>query len=110
MERTSGLGVATAMGSGIGPEGGVGNSHIRSAVGSFSPVCTVSIQAGDAGVLVSNACLPSSSSSLTTSSTTWLTSTSLGAGEVPAARVLGEWGGCDLVGASSSYVGSEASS
>ena len=106
--RTRGRGVATAMGSGVGPEGGVGNSRIGSAVGSFGPVCTASIRAGDTRVLVSNACLSSSSSSLTTSSITWLTSTSLGAGEVPVARVLGEWGGSGLAGASSSYVGSEA--
>ena len=33
--RTRDLGVATEMGSGVGPEGDVGNSLIRSAVGSF---------------------------------------------------------------------------
>ena len=99
--------MATAMGSGVGLEGGVGNSRIRSAVGFSSPVCTVSIHAGDASILVSIACLSSSSSSFTTSSTTWLTSTSLGAGIVPAGRILGGWGGSGLVGASSSCVGSE---
>ena len=100
--------MATVMGSGVGLEGGVGNSRIRSVVGFSDPVCTASIRVGDVGVLVSNACLSSSSSSLTTSSTTWLTSTSLGAKEVPVAHVLGEWGGSGLAGASSSCVGSEA--
>ena len=41
--RTKDLGVATEMGSGVGPEGGVGNSLIRSTVGSSGPVCIVSI-------------------------------------------------------------------
>ena len=106
--RTTDLGVATVKGSGVGPEGGVDNSLIRSVAGSFGPVCIVSIRSGGAGVLVSNDCLSSSSSSLTTSSTTMLTNTSLGGGEVPAVRVLGEWGGSGLAGASSSCVGSEA--
>ena len=96
------------MGSGVGPKGGVGNSLIRSAVGSFSPVYIVSIRASGAGILVSNACLSSSSSSLTTSSITVLTNTSLGAREVPAVRILGEWGGSGLACTSSSGVGSEA--
>ena len=100
--RTRGLGMATAMGLGVGPEGGIGNSHIRSIAGPSSHVRTVSIRASGTGVLVSNACLSSSSSSLTTSSTTVLTSTSLGDGEVPSVRVLGELGGSGLVGTSSS--------
>ena len=91
--RGAPLGVATEMGLGVGPEGGVGNSLIRSAVGSSGPICIVSIRAGGAGVLVLNACLSSSSSSLTTSSTTVFTSTSLGVGDVLAVRVLGKVGG-----------------
>ena len=106
--RTKDLGVAIEIGSGVGLEGGVDNSLIRSAVGSFGLVYIVSIRAGGAGVLVVNACLSSSSSSLTTSSTTVLTNTSLGAGEVPVVCILGEWGGSGRAGASSSYVGSEA--
>ena len=41
--RTKDLGVGKEMGSGVGPEGGVGNSLIRSAIGSSGHVCTVSI-------------------------------------------------------------------
>ena len=41
--RSRGLGVATAMGSGVGREGSVGNSRIRSVAGSSGPVCTMSI-------------------------------------------------------------------
>ena len=96
------------MGSGVGPEGGVDNSFICSVVGSSGPICIVSIRASGAGVLVSNACLSSSSNSLTTSSTTVLTNTSLGAGEVPAVRILGEWGGSGLACTSSSGVSLEA--
>ena len=103
-----GLGVATKMGSGEGPEGGVGNSLIRSAVGSSGPVCIVLIRAGGVGVIISNACLSSSSNSLTTSSTMVLTNTSLVAGKVPVVRVLDEWGGFDLAGVPSSRIGSEA--
>ena len=106
--RIRDLGVATEMDSGVGPEGGVGNSLIRSAVGSSGPICIVSIRAGGAGVLVSNACLSFSSSSLTTSSTMVLTNTSLDAREVLAVCILGEWGGSGLAGVSSSYIGSEA--
>ena len=95
------------MGSGVGPEGGVGNSFIRSIVGSSGPVCIMSIRAGGAGIFVSNACLSSSSSSLTTSSTTVLTNTSLDGGEVPTVRILGEWRGSGLACTSSSGVGSE---
>ena len=77
--RTRGLGMATEMASGVGPEGGVGNSLIRSAAGSSGPVCTVSIRAGCAGVFAPNACLSSFSSSLTTCSTMVFTKNSLGA-------------------------------
>ena len=106
--RNKGLGVATEMGSEEGPEGGVGNSLIRSAVGSFGPVCIVSIRAGGAGVIVSNAYLSSSSNSFTTLSTMVLTNTSLVGGEVPIVRVLSEWGGSGLAGIPSSRIGSEA--
>ena len=41
--RTTDLGVAKEKGSGVGPEGGVGNSLICSAVGSSDPICIVSI-------------------------------------------------------------------
>ena len=106
--RTKDPGVAKEMGSGVGPEGGVGNSLIHSAIGSSSPVCTVSIRAGGVGVRMSNAALSSSSNSLTTLPTIVLTSTSLTGPTVPAMCVLGEWGGSSLAGASSSHVGSEA--
>ena len=99
---TKGLGVATAMGLGVEPGGGVDNSRIHSAASYSSPVYTVSIRAGGASVLASNAYLSSSSSSLTTSSTTVLTGTFLGAEEVPSVRVLGELGGSNLAGTSSS--------
>ena len=108
--RTKDPGVAKEMGSGVRPEGGVGNSLIRSAIGSSGPVCTVSIRAGGVGVMMSNAALSSSSNSLTTSPTRVLTSTSLTGATVPAMCVLGEWGGSGLAGASSSHVGSEAPS
>ena len=90
--RTRGLGVVTEMGSGVGLEGGVGNSFIHSAAGSSGSVCTVSIRADGAVGSAPNACLSSSSSSLTTCSITVFTETSLGAGDVPAVRVLGEVG------------------
>ena len=48
--RTKDPGVAKEIGSGVGPEGGVGNSLICSAIGSFGPVCMVSIRAGGIGV------------------------------------------------------------
>ena len=41
--HTKEVGVAKEMGSGVGPEGGVGNSLIRSAIGSSDPICIVSI-------------------------------------------------------------------
>ena len=108
--RTKDPGVAKEMGSGVGPEGGVGDSLIRSTIGSSDPVCTVSIRASGVGVRMSNAALSSSSNSLTTSPTIVLTSTSLTSPTVPAMCVLGEWGGSGLAGASSSRVGSEAPS
>ena len=95
------------MGSGVGPDGGVGNSLIRSAIGSSGPVCMVSIRAVGAGVRMLRAALSSSSNSLTTSPTIDSTNTSLTSTEVPAMCVLGEWGGSGLVWASSSRVGSE---
>ena len=105
--RTRGLGVATEMGSGVGLEGAVGNSLIRSGASSSDPVCTVSIHAGCGVVSTPNACLSSSSSSFTTSSTMVLTGTSLGAGVVPTVRVVGEVGSSGPVGASSSRAGSD---
>ena len=107
--RTKDPGVAKEMGSGVGLEGGVGNSLIRSAIGSSGPVCMVSIRAGGVGIRMSNAALSSSSNSLTTSPTIVLTSTSFTSSMVPAMCVLGEWGGSGLAGASSIRVGSEAS-
>ena len=92
----------TAMGSGVGPEGGVCNSRIHSATGSSDPIYTMSIWAGSAGVLSSNARLSSSTRSLTTSPTTVLTNTSLNAGEVADGRVLGEQGSSGPADSSSS--------
>ena len=106
--RTKDPGVVKEMGSGVGPEGGVGNSLIRSAIGSSGPVYMVSIRAGGARVTMSNAALSSSSNSLTTSPTMVLTNTSLTNIEVPAMCVLGEWGSSGLAGVSSSRVSSEA--
>ena len=104
------IGVAKEMGSGVGPEGGVGNSLIRSASCSSGPVCTTSIRAGGVGVRTSRAALSSSSNSLTTSPTIDSTNTSLIGAEVPAMCVLGEWGGSGLAGASFSWIGSEGPS
>ena len=106
--RTKEAGVAKEMGSGVGPDGGVGNSLIRSTIGSSGPVCMVSIQAGGASVTTLNAALASSSNSLTTSPTKVSTSTSLTGPTVPAMCVLDEWGGSGLVGVSSSCVRLEA--
>ena len=106
--HTKEAGVAKEMGSRVGPDGGVGNSLIRSAIDSSGPVCMVSIRAGGAGITTLNAALASSSNSLTTSPTIVSTSTSLIDATVPAMCVLGEWGGSGLVGASSSRVGLEA--
>ena len=88
--RNKDTGVAKEMGSGVGPRGGVGNSLIRSANCSSSPVCTMSIWAGGVGVSMSRDALASSSNSLTTSPTMDLTNTSLTSAEVPAERVMGE--------------------
>ena len=105
--RTKNTGVAKEMDSGVGPEGGVGNSRIRSAIGSSGPVCTMSIRAGHVGVRTSRDAPSSSSSSLITSPTLDSTNTSLVGTESPARRVLGECGGPSLAGATSSRLGSE---
>ena len=105
--RTKDTGVANEMGSGVGPGGGFGNSLIRSAICSSSPVCTTSIRAGGVGVSMSRDALASSSNSLTTSPMMDSTNTSLTGAEVPAGRVLGECGGSGLAGVSSSWLGSE---
>ena len=96
--RTKEVGVAKEMGLGVGPEGGVGNSLIRSAIGSSGLVCMVSIRAVGAGVTSLRAALSSSSNSLTTSPTIDSTNTSLTSADVPAMCVLGEWGGPVLLG------------
>ena len=105
--RTKDPGIAKEMGSGVGPEGGVGNSLIHSANCSSGPICTTSIRAGGVGVRMSRAALSSSSNSLTTSPTIDSTNTSLTGAEVPAMCILGEWGGSDLARASFSWIGSE---
>ena len=105
--RNKDIGVAKEMGSGVGPEGGVGNSLIRSASCSSGPVYTTSIRAGGVGVRTSRATLSSSSNSLTTSPTIDSINTSLTGVEVPAMCVLGEWSGSGLAGASFSWIGSE---
>ena len=74
--RIQGPGVPKELGSGVRPEGGVGNSLIRSAICSSGPVCTTSIRAGGVGVRMSWDA-PSSSISLTTSPTMGSTTTSL---------------------------------
>ena len=98
--RNKDIGVAKEMDSGVGPEGGVGNSLIRSACCSSSLVCTTSFQASGVGVRTSRDALPSSSNSLTTSPTIDSTNTSLTGTEIPAMCVLREWGGSGLAGAS----------
>ena len=108
--RTKDPGVAKEMGSRVGPEGGIGNSLIRSANSSSGHVCTMSIWAGGVGIRMSRAALSSSSNSLTTSPTIDSTNTSLTSAEVPAMCVLGEWGVFGLTGASSSQIGSEGPS
>ena len=95
------------MGFGVGLEGGVGSSRIRSAICSFGPICTTSIRAGGVGIRMSRDALASSSNSLTTSPTMDSTNTSLIGAEVPARHVLGECGGSGLAGASSSRLGLE---
>ena len=105
--RTKDPRVAVEMGSGVGPEGGVGNSLIRSAICSSGLVCTTSIQVGGVGIRMLRVALSSSSNSLTTLSTIDSTNTSRTSAEVRAICVRGEWGGSGLVGASSSRIGSE---
>ena len=105
--RTQGPGVPKEMGSGVKPEGGLGNSLIRSAICSFGPVCTTSIRAGEVGVRMSSNAPSSSSTSLTTSPTMDSTTTSLTCAGVSAGCVLGQCGGSDLAGASSSWFGTE---
>ena len=105
--RNKDIGVAKEMGSGVGPEGGIGNSLIRSASCSSDPVCTTSIRADGVGVRMSRAALSSSSNSLTTSPTIDSTNTSLTGAEVPTMCVLGEWSDFGLAGASFSWIGSE---
>ena len=104
--RTQGPGVAKEMGSGVGPEGGVGNSRIRSAICSSGPVCTTSIRAGGVGVRTLRDAPSSSSSSLITSPTPNSTNTSLIGVESPATLLLGECEGSGLAGATSSCLGS----
>ena len=98
--RTKDPGVAKEMGSGVGPEGGIGNSLIRSATCSSGPVYTTSIWAGGVGVRMTRAVLSSSSNSMTTLPMIDSTNTSLTGAEVPAMCILGEWGGSGLAGAS----------
>ena len=105
--RTKDPRVAKEMGSGVRPDGGVGNSLIRSAIGSSGLVCMVSIRAVGVGVTTLKAALFSSSNSLTTSPTIDSTNTSFTGAKVPTMCVMGEWGGSGLVGASSSRIGSE---
>ena len=105
--RTQGPGVPKEMGFGVGPEGGVGNSLIRSAICSSGPVCTTSVRAGGVGVRMSWDALSSSSISLTTSPTTDSTTTSLTYAGVSVGCVLGECGGSGLARASSSWFGAE---
>ena len=105
--RTRGLGVTTEMGSGVEPKGGIGSSLIRSATDSSGPICIVSIRAGCGVVSTLCAWLCSTSSSVTTSAMIMFTGTSLGAGAVSAACLLGEAGCSGPVDTSSSLVGSE---
>ena len=105
-ERTKETGVDKEMGSGVGLEGGVGNSRIRSAICSSGPVCTTSIRAGGVGVRTSRDAPSSSSSSLIISPTLDSTNTSLVGVESLARRVLGGCGGSGLAGAISSCLGS----
>ena len=105
--RTKDMGVAKEMGSGVGPEGGVGNYRIRSAICSSGPVCTTSIRANGIDVRMSRDAPSSSSSSLITSPTMDSTTTSLIGAGVPTGCVLGECGSSGLAGASSSWIGTE---
>ena len=105
--RIQGPGVPKEMGSGVRPEGGVGNSLIRSVIYSSGLVCTTSIRAGGVGVRMSWDAPSSSSISLTTSPTMGLTTTSLTCAGVSASCVLDECGISGLVGVSSSWFGAE---
>ena len=98
--RNKDIRVAKEMGSGVGPEGGVGNSLIRSTICSSGPVCTTSIQAGGVGVRMSRDALSSSSNSLTTSPMMDSTNTSLIGAEVLAECILSKCGGFSLAWAS----------
>ena len=104
--RTKEMGVDKEMGSGVGPEGGVGNSRIRFTICSSGPVYTTSIRASGVGVRMSRDTPSSSSSSLITSPTPDSTNTSLVGVESPARRVLDECGGSGLAGAIYSCLGS----
>ena len=108
--RTKETGVNKEMGSGVGPEGGVGNSRIRFAIRSSGRVYTTSIRAGGIGVKMSGDVLSSSSSSLITSPMTDSTNTSLVGADSSARSVLGECRGSGLAGTTSSYLGSEGPS
>ena len=105
--RIQGLGVPKDMGSGVRPEGGVGNSLIRSAICSSGPVCTTSIRAGGVGVRMLWDAPSSSSISLTTSPMMGSTTTSLTCAGVSAGCVLGECGVSGLAGVYSSWFGAE---
>ena len=99
--------MTTEMGSGVGPEGGVGSSLIRSATGSSGHVCIMSIWTGCGVVFTPYAWLCSTSNSLITSATIVLTRTSLRPVASSAACVLGGEVCSSLAGTSSSLVGSE---
>ena len=105
--RIQGPGVPKEMGSRVGPEGGVGNSLIHSAICSSDLVCTMSIRAGGVGVRMSWNAPSSSSISLTTSPKMGSTTTSLTCAGVSAGCVLGECGVSGLVGVSSSWFSAE---
>ena len=105
-ERTKEMAVDKEMGSGVGLEGGVGNSRIRSGICSSGPVCTTSIRVGGVGV---RDALSSSSNSRITSLTPDSTKTSLVGADSSSRRVLGECGGSSLAEAISSRLGSEGS-
>ena len=99
--------MTTEMGLGVGPEGSVGSSLIRSATGSSGPVYIVSIRAGWGVVSTPYAWLCSTSSSLTTSAIIVLTGTSLGPVAGFAACFLGGKVCSGLASTSSFLVGSE---
>ena len=96
--RTKETRVDKEMGSRVGLEGGVGNSHIRSAICSSGLVCTTFIRAGGVDVRTSRDALSSSSSSLITSPMTDSTNTSLVGADSSARHILGESGVPVLLG------------